>query len=626
MKRTLLVLLALGMAQGLQAQTVAEPVETLPQVMVYSSRVANQDPVGTFAMPISALRFEPLVDVQARNLAEGQADVTIRGGIFENTGFRIGAIPLFDPQTGHYSAEIPVAPAMLGAPAILTGADNATAGFNASVGTISYGWRPVRQSGALTLAAGEYDTNRQEFYQGYVQELGSGGERLGADVAFAHSRSDGSLPYGDHSFYRYNARIQLASAEAQTDLFAGYQGKFFGWPNLYTPFNSDESENLETVLVALNHRVNFGPDEWVEAGVFWRRNKDDYAFNRFAPVGLVHPYQHTTWVQGAALDGRRALGADGLALSFGAETMDDSLKSTSLIYGPFMSRRYYKLSLVPEKTWTLDAADRLVLKAGATYDDTSRDSASLSPLLEVARETSLPGGGMGRLYASYSRSTEVPTYTALNSSATSGLFRGNPTLGRTASHNLELGASTPLDGWQVQTAVFWRFDDRLVDWNFQNSDYTAAGGMIARTANPVDIATTGFEAMLRRSWSNLDLVFGYTALTKHANYGSATVDASFYALNYPKHRLTAAVVARLGGGFELRLDNEARLQAANVLRGANASNDALISAVGLSYRPTAMPQLGFSLQVDNLWNTDFEEVPAVPAARRQTTASVEYVW
>ena len=162
MKRTLLVLLALGMAQGLQAQTVAEPVATLPQVTVYSPRVANQDPVGTYAMPVSALRFEPLVDVQARNLAEGQADIAIRGGIFENTGFRIGAVPLFDPQTGHYFAEIPVAPAMLGAPAILTGTDNATAGFNASVGTISYDWRPVRQTGALTLAAGEYDTNRQE--------------------------------------------------------------------------------------------------------------------------------------------------------------------------------------------------------------------------------------------------------------------------------------------------------------------------------------------------------------------------------------------------------------------------------------------------------------------------------
>ena len=79
MKRTLLALLALGVTHGLQAQTAAEPVEIMPMVMVYSPRVANQDPVGTFAMPISALRFEPLVDVQARNLAEGQAEADREG-------------------------------------------------------------------------------------------------------------------------------------------------------------------------------------------------------------------------------------------------------------------------------------------------------------------------------------------------------------------------------------------------------------------------------------------------------------------------------------------------------------------------------------------------------------------
>src|SRR5947209_12035677 len=108
-----------GAVAALHAQN---PV-SLPQVTVYSPRVANQSPEGTFAMPVSALRYEPGVDLQARNLAEGQADVTIRGGIFESAGVQVGAVTLLDPQTGHYLAEIPIAPAMLGAPAILTGAD-----------------------------------------------------------------------------------------------------------------------------------------------------------------------------------------------------------------------------------------------------------------------------------------------------------------------------------------------------------------------------------------------------------------------------------------------------------------------------------------------------------------------
>ena len=104
----LLSLSAIAVASVGRGQIADQSV--LPAVTVYSPRVANQSPTATFAMPVSALRFEPRVDLQSRNFAESQSDVTIRGGIFENTGFTIGAVSLFDPQTGHYFAEIPVAP------------------------------------------------------------------------------------------------------------------------------------------------------------------------------------------------------------------------------------------------------------------------------------------------------------------------------------------------------------------------------------------------------------------------------------------------------------------------------------------------------------------------------------
>src|SRR5471032_945577 len=131
MKVTVVLFCACAAALPMGAQGAAVP---LPEMLVYSPSVANQTPAATFAMPVSALRYEPLVDVQARNLTEAQADVTIRGGIFENTGFRVGGSTLYDPQTGHYFAEIPIAPAMLGAPAILTGVDNAAGATNATTG------------------------------------------------------------------------------------------------------------------------------------------------------------------------------------------------------------------------------------------------------------------------------------------------------------------------------------------------------------------------------------------------------------------------------------------------------------------------------------------------------------
>src|SRR5262245_38234113 len=114
-------------AFALEIQAADEPALSLPDFAVLSGQVGNREPAGTMSMPVSGLRFEPRVDVQARNLAEAQADVAIRGGIFENSGFKLGALSLFDPQTGHYFAEIPVAPAMLESPVVLTGGRNALA-------------------------------------------------------------------------------------------------------------------------------------------------------------------------------------------------------------------------------------------------------------------------------------------------------------------------------------------------------------------------------------------------------------------------------------------------------------------------------------------------------------------
>jgi vitamin B12 transporter len=607
----LLLWLAMAGATGVAA---AAPVE-LSAFTIYSPGVALQEPAGTFAMPITGLRYEPLVDVQARNLAEGQADVALRGGLFENTGFRLGGATLHDPQTGHYFAEIPVAPAMLAAPRILTGVENALDGFNANIGTIAFAWQPVRTRGELTVTVGQDNSYRASVYEGVVTSQRLGGRVLAADAEVSRSTADGSVPFGDHRFQRYAMRLQLAGRGSQTDLFYGYQAKFFGWPNLYTPFGSDETENLQTVLLALNHRTSFGPGDRLEASVFWRRNKDDYAFNRFAPVGPVHPYQHTTWTTGAAFSGHDDFGA--WALGYSVQWLADALKSTSLIFGRFHSRTYAKAGVMPEKTWMLGTR-RLTLKAGGTFDDTNREDSAVSPVAEIVLESPRSGGGASRLYFSSAGSTQVPTYTALNSSPAAGLFRGNPSLGRTTSHDLEIGCDENRGVWRTHFAAFYRRDDNLVDWTFQQ-------GVVARRANPVNIGTAGVEATLKWSRPGWDVIIGYAYLHKNADYGTAVVAGSFYALNFPRQRLTAAIVAQLGGGFELRMDNQARIQEDNPLRTAGG-NRVVISALGFYYRPPRMPRLDLSVQADNLWNSAFQAVPAVPAARREISAGIACRW
>lgn len=593
----------------------SEEPGTLPAVRVVSPLVANQAPAGAFAMPVSALRFEPRVDLQARNLVEGQADVTARGGTFESMGLKLGAVPVMDPQTGHYLAELPVAPAMLGAPELRTGPALAGSAGNAGVGVVEYAWREIRNAGAAAVGAGAFNLRRAEAYQGVARALpGISGASAGLDLALAHSASDGAVPWGEHAFDRVAGRLQLRTAGARTDAFAGYQAKRFGWPNLYTPFNSNETENLQTTLLALNHRQVGADGQGVEVGAFFRRNKDDYAYNRFAPVGAVHPYQHTTWVRGGAADGRLDLG--GLRWNARAEARREKLRSTSLVFGRFNERLVTRWSLVPERAWAEEGGGRSSVGAGVVRDDSDRDGGAWLPVVRWTRDF---GAGMWRrLHASYSASSQLPSFTALNSSPGAGLFRGNSALGRAVSRNLEVGAEVTVQGWNLAGAAFWRRDSGLVDWTFRR-------GVTARSANAVDVGVLGLEAVARRNFGRAAVVVGYTALAKDADYRGAAVDASFYAMNHARHRLTAAVVVPLGTQWEVRWDSAARVQADNLLRTVGG-NRALISSAGLAWRPRAVRGLEVSLQADNLWNDRFQEVPAVPATGRHWSIGLAQAW
>lgn len=587
----------------------------LDGLVVFSTRVALQEPASTFAAPVSALRFEPRVDVQARGFAEAQADVSIRGGTFENTGFTVGALPIYDPQTGHYSAELPVSSYMLGAPEVRVGAEQAAAGFNATAGGVAYGWRPIRTGGAVSGGFGSDELVRGEFYSGFLAPEKVAGFTVGGDVSGAASAGDGTLTGADHDFGRGNARVQLANAVSQTDFFAGYQAKNFAWPNLYAARNQatprrDERERLQTKLFLVNNRTELGGDgDYVQAGAYYRGNRDHYAI----PVFRYNAHHETT-VRGAAVEGRKGLfGAT--ALLYNAGVVADELESTTLTFGPFASRTQAYGTLQGEQTVNLGERSELVFTGGARLEGSDRDSSEVSPLASIAWRRS--DGMLRRVYASYAESTQLPTYQALKA-APGGLFGGNPALARATAANHEIGLELGDAVWSAQAAVFYRSEDNLLDYV-----YNPSNPLSARKATSVDLDTWGAELFVRRTWEAIDLFVGYTFLNKDDHYTDGKA-ASFYALNYAEHRLTAGAIARLGSGFELRIDNEYRHQAENSLRRYGRDN--FDTALGLFYRVPCIKGLTLGAQADNLWDTAYEEVPLVPAARHSWSLGAAYVW
>jgi hypothetical protein len=618
--RFLGVALVCGVPRWVAAQELApgpadERAVELPEYVITASVIANQEPASGYATMASPLRFEPRVDLQVRSMGEAQGDISIRGGIFEGTGVQVGGMPIFDPQTGHYTAELPIPASMLTAPEVLTGSDNTLRGFGATAGTVAFGWRPVRSGGSVAAAFGNGSLDRQSVAFGEVlgsREAGRG--QWAMDGEISRSEAGGLIPDGDHRFRRVAARLVCDVDRSQTQVFAGHQKKFFGWPNLYTPFGVAETEDLATTLVMVSHRTE-GRFGLFEAAAAFRHNRDDYEFDRRRP-GLFNPYEHETTV--AAAFARFARTAGPWRFEARGDVAADGIESTSLRWGRFTSRSTWRLAAAAARRWP-SAAGAWETTAGASWDDTNRGPGALSPTVELAW-TPAGGGGTGafRAYAQHAEASRVPGYTALASHPASGLFRGDPDLSREKSRNLEAGARWGGEGWSAQVALFRRRDGPLVDWTYRIDAFNA------RKARMVDVTTTGVEAVAVRTWGAVDVAASYAWLAKTADYG-VPVDASFYALNFPKHRATVAVTARLGGGVEARVDHEFRVQEKNLLR-RTGGDSAVLASAGLFWQPAWAEGLEVSVIVDNLWDAGFQEIPAVPASPRQITFGMRWQW
>ena len=614
-QHTFAALVSLGAALSNVVHADDADEQELSEIMVTASRVANTRPAGTYSSVATLLRFDPLTELQSRGLPEGQADVTARGSLFENTGFRAGAVTVMDPQTGHYAADLPIDPEFLTAPELLTGISNSLAGFNSNVATISYALRRIDDGGSVLVGAGSDSLQFQSLRLANAATTQANGE-LGAAISLSRSEGDGTVTNGDHEFERYNLHLQRGTVGQQTDLILSYQDKFYGWPGAYTGFATlPETDHTKTTLLLLNHRTEVDSGWW-QVGAFYRRLEDDYDFDRSTQEsGTPGSFDHETRVIGIGFDGLYRRGIVDWRFA-GQVTADELVFSTDLTEGDFNSRNYVSFRVAPAIDVLRRGDQTITLQLGATLDKSNRDDSAVSPLLG-ATYRKMTTSGSHYVAIEYAGTSQLPGYTVLNSRP-AGLFGGNPDLGREKARQLSISAGKETADWDGRLTVFYREDDDLVDWTF------ASSAPFARQANPVDVDVFGVEAFLRRQWESFDLVGGYTYLDKDADYGSAVVDASFYALNFATHRATLAARYHFAERLELRWDNEYRQQRKNPLRGS--SDKALHVSLALAWEPRADEGLGLAITADNLTDDDYEQFPGTPAVGRQISLSARYLW
>ena len=618
----ILIITGSGFAQSdKNSKNKQQGVETLEEFSVMEQKTANQRPVTTYETPISNLDFDPRVDMQSRNMAEAQGDLSIRGGTFENTGIQVGSATILDPQTGHYTTELPIAPEMLGEPEILTGAENALRGFNSSVGTVSYSWSEIMKRGSLTVGGGDHDLNFQRIHNAWTGKYKNSDDwTWGAEIESSRSESDGTIAFGDHNFARSSARLQLLGPGSQTDIFAGYQEKFFGWPGMYTAnINNHETEDLQTRLFHINHQQEYDENNNFEISSYYRRNTDHFELGGYVA-------DHEAQVSAISLSGKHFLNEKFLFNHLVQFTADEMIQTSAiwggipiggLDQGHFTTRNYYKLSLLPEYLHQLGKEEIVSIKAGATFDDTNRDQSKILPIFEVSwiREENVKN--YEKAWVSYAESSQVLGYGAIGGSTT-GRFASDPNLGRGISKNLEFGYTLQNNDWKVSGSIFQRWDKDLVDWTF------AQDSTSSRFANHVDIDTLGFEFFASRQLNKIKTDFSYAYIKKDEDYKDEDVYGSFYALNYPEQRVTLAFILNPIELLEVRLDNEWRKQRENILRFGPEST--YYSHISASYYPTQLNDLEIFFAYEKPWDEDFQDVPGTPGRGDQFSLGASYSW
>ena len=608
-------LLMASAIQSTETNDTLDETEALSPISVIGQRVANLQPASSYSTLATALRYDPQVNLQTRGMPEGQADVTVRGGLFENTGFRMGAVTVFDPQTGHYSVEAPFDPAMLSSPEILTDFENGLNAFNASVATVHYGFSPISAGGHVSAGVGTDSLRYASARLSGVKTLADG-QTLAATVSASASNGDGTLAFGDHDYKRFSTHLQSAGENSETNFLLGYHDKFAGWPGMYTGFASlPETDHTKLGLALLNHRWS-SDGGWYEAGAAYRWLDDDYDFDRTTTEsGSPGSFEHETRSFSLGLTGQQNMA--GLEWYFSGQFSADKLvRSTDLTHGDFNSRSYLTLSLAPGKQWLLDTGALLALRAGLRADLSNRDEDAIMPLFSLSLEQD-SGTGIHRYGLDFTRTSQLPGYTALNSQP-GGLFGGNANLGREFANTLTAAYTHERDNWYAKVSVFYRQDNDLVDWTYrQEAPYS-------RQANAVDMDVTGLEWLTSWHSQQLQIVGGYTWLNKDADYGTTQVDASFYALNYARHRITLAFVYTPVSQLDIRFDNEYRSQQDNLLRSSD--NNAYIASLSGSWRLLSSPGVRISLIADNLSDSDFEEFPGTPPMGRQVSVGIGVDW
>ena len=483
------------------------------------------------------LEYALNVDIRQRGDYGVQADVSIRGGSFEQCLILLNGVKMNDPQTGHHNMNLPVDLQDIDKIEILEGPGARIYGANAFTGAINI-ITGSKKENCLKLSSviGEnqlYITtaslslanhNKQHYFS--VGKKGSDGYINNTDFDIANF------------FYQNNLQLKKGSIGFQT----GYNDKQFGANSFYSAKYPNQFEQTKIFFANATYKNPYFYN--LTTNIYYRRHQDRFELFRNSPPSWykTHNY-HLTQTYGAEANlnfnsciGKTAFGAEfrseNILSNVLGEPMSDTMDVPGEPLGVFTKSHHREnIGLYGEQSYKYH---QFSISGGLYVNWNSDFDSKVNAGIDISYDIS----GNWKWFASVNQSMRMPTYTDLYYVGPTN--KGNISLKPEVAIAYETGVKFYSNALNAHVAVFRRDADNLIDW-VKLPDSTKW-----ESRNLTNIITNGFEFSSQINLQTLaykgffinkiQLSYSYLDLEKNSNNY-----ISYYALDYLKHKFVASL-------------------------------------------------------------------------------------
>ncbi|MFV0268093.1 MAG: TonB-dependent receptor plug domain-containing protein [Draconibacterium sp.] len=517
------------------------------------------------------------VDVRQRGTEGVQADVSIRGGTFDQILILLNGINITDPQTGHHNLNLPVSLAQIERIEVLEGPAARVYGPNAFSGAINIITRKGGGNSATVNASG----GSFGYFDGNVS-AGVKTGRLNHMLAVGKKRSDGYTNNTDFDELNGFYSASLNTKDGDLDVQVGVSEKGFGANSFYTPKYPNQYEATKTLFTSAKW-TSSGPLH-LSPAVYYRRHQDRFetfrekGYYEKNPDGIYvmndvvagYPYvdgdgnpqfspykghnHHLTSVFGGNLNSWFAWGAGKTAI--GIEYRSEHILSNVLGKEmdhpkdvPGEDAQFTKSDSRNTLSGFLEHSlyiNKWAFTAGimGNYISGSDLGINFFPGVDVSYDVS---EGV-KLYSSFNTSLRMPTFTDLYYQGPTNV--GNPDLKPEKSSTIEGGIKFSKPVVKGHVVVFYRKGKNIIDWVKATEEETWT------TQNLTRLTSLGTEAQVQLILRNR---FGEFAPNIDVSYLFNNVDKqeddfiSRYVLDNLKHKLVCSFNQKLAKNLSLDL-------------------------------------------------------------------------